>query len=132
MGKFTNRDIKKNRIKEINANYALFGNPQTFVPEKWTWKDMIDNYPSKGTHLYYVIYEYDSWSNHDIYVPLVTSVGAQGNTTVPVGVSTNNSPFITGNIKVVPNNYSTLVETNTTKNLFQENEEIKIVGHLNP
>ena len=60
LGSYTNRDIKKQRHLAINKTYAVFGRPDTFYTGEFN--SMRDKYPSKGTMIYYAIFEFDSFA----------------------------------------------------------------------
>lgn len=102
LGKFTNKDIRKRKTKNLDLTYAVFGNPGSFIQEKGIWANIKNWYPTKGDYIYFVVFEYDSWGGKDINVPLVTTLNPQGKSSIPVAISTYNSIFVDGYTKIVP------------------------------
>jgi len=121
LGKYTKRDVKKGRNKELNIDYAVFGKPTSFVYGGGEWNSMRDWYDKMGTHIYYVIYEHDTWADKDAYIPVESPKAGFPNTVKVIALS-NNSPYISGRIKIVP--FGAIAIGSSTYLTIQENDQI--------
>lgn len=133
LGKFTNRDIRKKKQKTINKVYAVFGNLSNVNGTSLDWSETKSLYPTKGDYIYFVLFERDwPFGYGPKNVALVSSNNPQNRTHIPVYIDSYNSPYMTGYIKIVPNNYPYSVVVNTTKIVMQSNDQIAFSGNYIP
>lgn len=130
LGKFTNRDIRKKKQKTINKVYAVFGNLSNVNGTSLDWAETKSLYPTKGDYIYFVLFERDwPFGYGPKNVALASGNNPQNKTHIPVYIDSYNSPYMTGYIKIVPNNYPYSVEINTTKIVMQSNSQIAFSGN---
>lgn len=124
-GKFTRKQIREKRSLNLNKYYAVWGSPRTAIPNSGEWNNMRNWHPERGDHLYYAIFEQDAWADKDYHVPLKSTHNSQGHTTIPLMVFSNNSPYITGVIRISSIPESNAIDSDCTNMLLAENDQIK-------
>lgn len=126
LGLFSSREIRRQTQLALGSYFFVIGSPQTSIPESWIWNNIRNWYPSKGTYLYYSVYEFDTWADIDVEVPLVSTANAQGFTSILNVILSNNSEYIKGAIKIspVPEVWSGAIG-GSTHTYSAENDQIK-------
>ncbi|TDG35478.1 hypothetical protein EZJ43_12685 [Pedobacter changchengzhani] len=131
LGDFTKRDVKKGRVKNLNIDYAVFGNPTSFVAAGSEWNTMKNWYNKMGTYIYYVVYENDTWADIDVDIPIPFPKSGFPNT-VKVIALTNNSPYISGAIKIVPVGFISPQNNDMTSRTVVNDDEIEFYATHKP
>ncbi|PWS26152.1 hypothetical protein DHW03_15260 [Pedobacter yonginense] len=131
MGKFTRREVRRGKELEINMPYLVIGHPQAWVTDAWVYNNIREWFPSKGTHIYYVIYERDAWVDYFEDVPLHQPLNVTKKI-VSVPVYSNNSIYCSGNIRIAAIGTMMPQNNNITHRTYVNIPEIAFTAYSKP